>query len=206
MSSPAAAWALLVSLRSAVAAPISSPAPCVRRSRPTIPPSRARRSAPGRRARCLGRRAHRPERHAEPASATHRRDARPHWRARAGADAEGSILINTVRAGIVDEMALAEARAAVRRRRRATSSSRSGHSSIIRCCARRTSSLAPHLGGATEETLDRVGLLVVEQALEVLAGQPREPVFSTCTGNCRRYAHCVQDANSPADWGSKDML
>jgi D-3-phosphoglycerate dehydrogenase len=35
----------------------------------------------------------------------------------------------------------------------------------------------PHIGAATAESLDRVGLLVVEQVLDVLAGlPPRFPV------------------------------
>ena len=36
----------------------------------------------------------------------------------------------------------------------------------------------PHLGAATEEALERVGFLVVDQVLEVLAGRPaRHPVI-----------------------------
>jgi D-3-phosphoglycerate dehydrogenase len=91
---------------------------------------------------------------------------------------EGSILINTARGGIVDEAALA---AALERGRPAAAASDvfvtepppADHPLL-----RLPNFIAtPHIGGATEEALDRVGLLVVEQVLEVLAGKPpRYPV------------------------------
>ena len=91
---------------------------------------------------------------------------------------EGSILINTARGGIVDEAALA---AALERGRPSAAASDvfvtepppADHPLL-----RLPNFIAtPHLGGATEEALDRVGLLVVEQVLEILAGKPpRHPV------------------------------
>jgi D-3-phosphoglycerate dehydrogenase / 2-oxoglutarate reductase len=91
---------------------------------------------------------------------------------------EGSILINTARGGIVDEAALA---AALRIGRPAAAASDvfvtepppPDHPLL-----RLPNFIAtPHIGGATDEALDRVGLLVVEQVLEVLAGKPpRHPV------------------------------
>ena len=91
---------------------------------------------------------------------------------------EGSILINTARGGIVDEAALA---AALRIGRPAAAASDvfvtepppPDHPLL-----RLPNFIAtPHIGGATEEALDRVGLLVVEQVLEILAGKPpRHPV------------------------------
>jgi D-3-phosphoglycerate dehydrogenase len=91
---------------------------------------------------------------------------------------EGSILINTARGGIVDEAALAEA---LRRGKPAAAAS----DVFVTEPPPRDHPLlqlpnfiaAPHIGAATEEALDRVGLLVVEQVLEVLAGRPpRHPV------------------------------
>ena len=91
---------------------------------------------------------------------------------------EGAILINTARGGIVDEAALA---AALRRGRPAAAASDvfvtepppPDHPLLLLPNFIAT----PHLGAATAELLDRVGLLVVEQVLEVLAGKPpRHPV------------------------------
>lgn len=91
---------------------------------------------------------------------------------------EGSILINTARGGIVDEEALADA---LRLGRPAAVAS---DVFAIEPPAKDHPLLAlpnfiatPHIGAATEEALDRVGLLVVEQVLEILAGKaPRHPV------------------------------
>ena len=87
--------------------------------------------------------------------------------------APDSILINTARGGLVDEAALAHA--LVRGRPAAAASDvflveppPAAHPLL-----RLPNFIAtPHLGAATEEALDRVGLLVVEQLLDVLAGKP----------------------------------
>ncbi|HYM02421.1 MAG TPA: hydroxyacid dehydrogenase [Stellaceae bacterium] len=90
----------------------------------------------------------------------------------------GAILINTARGGIVDEAALA---AALRRGKPAAAASDvfvtepppTDHPLL----ALPNFVATPHIGAATEEALDRVGLLVAEQVLEVLAGKPpRFPV------------------------------
>jgi D-3-phosphoglycerate dehydrogenase / 2-oxoglutarate reductase len=90
----------------------------------------------------------------------------------------GSILLNTARGGIVDETALA---AALRQGRPAAAASDvfavepppADHPLLQLPNFIAT----PHIGAATEEALDRVGLLVIEQVLEVLAGRPpRHPV------------------------------
>lgn len=90
----------------------------------------------------------------------------------------GSILVNTARGGIVDEAALA---AALGRGKPAAAASDvfvtepppSDHPLL-----KLPNFIAtPHIGAATEEALDRVGILVAEQVLEVLAGKPpRHPV------------------------------
>jgi D-3-phosphoglycerate dehydrogenase / 2-oxoglutarate reductase len=91
---------------------------------------------------------------------------------------EGSILINTARGGVVDEAALAEA---LRRGRPSAAASdvfAAEPPPPDHPLLRLPNFIAtPHLGAATEEALDRVGFLVVEQVLEVLAGRaPRHPV------------------------------
>ena len=90
----------------------------------------------------------------------------------------GSLLVNTARGGIVDEAALA---AALLRGRPAAAASDvfvtepppADHPLL----ALPNFIATPHIGAATAESLDRVGLLVVEQVLDVLAGlPPRFPV------------------------------
>ncbi|HEV8027313.1 MAG TPA: hydroxyacid dehydrogenase [Stellaceae bacterium] len=92
---------------------------------------------------------------------------------------EGSILVNTARGGVVDEAALADA---LRRGRPAVAASDvfalepppPDHPLLELPNFIAT----PHLGAATEEALERVGFLVVDQVLEVLAGRPaRHPVI-----------------------------
>ena len=89
-----------------------------------------------------------------------------------------SILINVARGGIVDEAALAEALhlglpGAAASDVFAVEPPPPDHPLL-----RLDNFIAtPHVGAATEEALDRVGLLVVEQVLDVLAGRPpRYPV------------------------------
>jgi D-3-phosphoglycerate dehydrogenase / 2-oxoglutarate reductase len=91
---------------------------------------------------------------------------------------EGSILVNAARGGVVDEVALAEA---LRRGRPAAAASDvfaiepppPDHPLLQLPNFIAT----PHLGAATEEALERVGFLVVDQVLEVPAGPPpRHPV------------------------------
>jgi phosphoglycerate dehydrogenase-like enzyme len=92
---------------------------------------------------------------------------------------EGGILVNTARGGVVDEAALADA---LRRGRPAVAASDvfalepppPDHPLLQLPNFIAT----PHLGAATEEALERVGFLVVDQILEVLAGRPpRHPVI-----------------------------
>lgn len=86
---------------------------------------------------------------------------------------EGSILINTARGGIVDERALAEALARGRPAAAASDVFVEEPPPPDHPLLRLANFIAtPHLGGATAEALDRVGLLVVDQVLEVLAGKP----------------------------------
>ncbi len=91
---------------------------------------------------------------------------------------EGSILINTARGGIVDEAALAAALKIGRPAAAASDVFVTEPPPPDHPLLRLPNFIAtPHIGGATEEALDRVGLLVVEQVLEVLAGKPpRHPV------------------------------
>ena len=91
---------------------------------------------------------------------------------------EGGILVNTARGGIVDETALAEALARGRPAAAASDVFVVEPPPVDHPLLRLPNFIAtPHLGGATEEALDRVGLLVAEQVLEVLAGKPpRHPV------------------------------
>jgi D-3-phosphoglycerate dehydrogenase len=91
---------------------------------------------------------------------------------------EGSILVNTARGGIVDEHALAEA---LQRGRPAAAAgdvfSAEPPPKDHPLLSLSNFIATPHIGAATEEALDRVGLLVVEQVLEILAGKPpRHPV------------------------------
>ena len=86
---------------------------------------------------------------------------------------EGAILINTARGGIVDEAALAEALARGRPAAAACDVFLQEPPPVDHPLLRLANFIAtPHLGGATAEALDRVGLMVVEQVLEVLAGKP----------------------------------
>jgi D-3-phosphoglycerate dehydrogenase len=90
----------------------------------------------------------------------------------------GSILVNTARGGIVDELALAEGL------RRGTPAAAASDVFLAEpppldhpLLALPNFIATPHIGAATREALDRVGLLVAEQVLEVLAGRrPRHPV------------------------------
>jgi D-3-phosphoglycerate dehydrogenase len=93
---------------------------------------------------------------------------------------EGSILINTARGGVVDEAALADA---LRRGRPVAAASdvfAAEPPPADHPLLQLPNFIAtPHLGAATEEALDRVGFLVVDQVLEVLAGHaPRHPVHA----------------------------
>ncbi len=91
---------------------------------------------------------------------------------------EGGILVNTARGGIVDETALAAALARGRPAAAASDVFVQEPPPASHPLLRLPNFIAtPHLGGATEEALDRVGLMVVDQVLEVLAGKPpRHPV------------------------------
>lgn len=91
---------------------------------------------------------------------------------------EGSILINTARGGVVDEAALAEALRRGRPEAAASDVFAAEPPPPDHPLLRLPNFIAtPHLGAATEEALDRVGFLVVEQVLEVLAGgAPRHAV------------------------------
>jgi D-3-phosphoglycerate dehydrogenase len=91
---------------------------------------------------------------------------------------EGAILINTARGGIVDEPALAAALLGGRPAAAASDVFITEPPPADHPLLRLPNFIAtPHLGAATVESLDRVGLLVVEQVLEVLAGKPpRFPV------------------------------
>ncbi len=90
----------------------------------------------------------------------------------------GSILVNAARGGLVDEVALAEA---LDRGRPAAAAfdafevEPAPRDHPLLCQANFIAT--PHIGAATQEALDKVGLLVVDQVLEVLAGKPpRFPV------------------------------
>jgi D-3-phosphoglycerate dehydrogenase len=91
---------------------------------------------------------------------------------------EGAILINTARGGIVDETALAVALAQGRPAAAASDVFVIEPPPPDHPLFRLDNFIAtPHLGAATVEALDRVGLVVVEEVLAVLAGRaPRYPV------------------------------
>jgi len=95
--------------------------------------------------------------------------------------AEGSILINTARGGIVDETALAAALVLGRPAAAASDVFVTEPPPADHPLLQLPNFIAtPHIGAATQEALDRVGLLVAEQVLEVLAGQPpRHPVVGS---------------------------
>jgi len=89
-----------------------------------------------------------------------------------------SILINVARGGVVDEAALADALRLGRPGAAASDVFAVEPPPPDHPLLRLDNFIAtPHVGAATEEALDRVGLLVVEQVLDVLAGRPpRYPV------------------------------
>jgi D-3-phosphoglycerate dehydrogenase / 2-oxoglutarate reductase len=91
---------------------------------------------------------------------------------------DGAILINTARGGIVDEAALAAALGSGRPAAAASDVFLTEPPPADHPLLTLPNFIAtPHLAGATAESLDRVGLLVVDQVLEVLAGKPpRYPV------------------------------
>jgi D-3-phosphoglycerate dehydrogenase / 2-oxoglutarate reductase len=91
---------------------------------------------------------------------------------------EGSILINTARGGIVDEAALVDALKAGKPAAAASDVFVTEPPPADHPLLKLANFIgAPHIGAATEEALDRVGIMVVEQVLEVLAGRPpRHPV------------------------------
>ncbi len=90
-----------------------------------------------------------------------------------GAMREGSILINTARGGIVDEPALAAALVAGRPAAAASDVFVTEPPPPDHPLLQLPNFIAtPHIGAATDEALDRVGFLVVDQVLEVLAGKP----------------------------------
>lgn len=91
---------------------------------------------------------------------------------------EGAILVNTARGGIVDEGALVAALAAGKPAAAASDVFAVEPPPPDHPLLRLPNFIAtPHLGAATVEALDRVGLAVVEQVLDVLAGRPpRHPV------------------------------
>jgi len=86
--------------------------------------------------------------------------------------APDSILVNTARGGIVDEAALAEALIAGRPGAAACDVFAVEPPPPDHPLLRLPNCIAtPHLGAATEEALDRVGLAVVEQVIDVLEGR-----------------------------------
>ncbi|HUN45194.1 MAG TPA: hydroxyacid dehydrogenase [Stellaceae bacterium] len=86
--------------------------------------------------------------------------------------APDSILVNTARGGIVDEMALAEALAKGRPGAAAGDVFAVEPPPPDHPLLRLSNFIAtPHLGSATQESLDRVGLSVVEQMIDVLEGR-----------------------------------
>jgi D-3-phosphoglycerate dehydrogenase / 2-oxoglutarate reductase len=89
-----------------------------------------------------------------------------------------AILVNVARGGIVDEAALAEALASGRPAAAASDVFAEEPPPPDHPLLRLENFIAtPHIGMATEEALDRVGLLVAEQVVEILAGKaPRHPV------------------------------
>jgi D-3-phosphoglycerate dehydrogenase len=89
-----------------------------------------------------------------------------------------SILINVARGGIVDEDALADALRLGRPGAAASDVFADEPPPPDHPLLRLDNFIAtPHVGAATEEALDRVGLLVAEQVIDVLAGRaPRHPV------------------------------
>jgi D-3-phosphoglycerate dehydrogenase / 2-oxoglutarate reductase len=91
---------------------------------------------------------------------------------------DGAILVNTARGGIVDEADLAAALARGRPAAAASDVFATEPPPPDHPLLQLPNFIAtPHIGAATEEALDRVGLMVVEQVLEVLAGKPpRHPV------------------------------
>jgi len=86
--------------------------------------------------------------------------------------APDSILVNTARGGIVNEMALAEALAKGRPGAAAGDVFAVEPPPPDHPLLRLPNFIAtPHLGSATQESLDRVGLSVVEQVIDVLEGR-----------------------------------
>ncbi|HLJ62571.1 MAG TPA: hydroxyacid dehydrogenase [Stellaceae bacterium] len=92
--------------------------------------------------------------------------------------ADGAILINTARGGIVDEMALAQGLRAGKPAAAASDVFATEPPPLDHPLLHCPNFIAtPHIGAATTQSLDRVGVMVVEQVLEVLRGAaPRHPV------------------------------
>lgn len=107
------------------------------------------------------------------------RDARP-----------GQILVNTARADLVDEDAVAEALREGRLHGYAadtlrTESSSGPPSPLLAADLRTRVTITPHLGGQTTEAVDRMGSAAVADVLAVLSGlPPRNPVRPAPSASC----------------------
>jgi len=88
---------------------------------------------------------------------------------------EGSILVNAARGGLVDEAALGPALDRGRPGAAAFDAFEVEPAPADHPLLQRPNFIAtPHVGAATQEALDKVGLMVVDQVLAVLAGKPPE--------------------------------
>ncbi|WP_255953687.1 NAD(P)-dependent oxidoreductase [Streptomyces odontomachi] len=94
---------------------------------------------------------------------------------------DGQVIVNTARADLVDETAVADALRSGRLFGYAADTlateSRAAHSPLLADDLRDRVVVTPHLGAQTEQAVDRMGTMAVDGVLDVLAGRrPRYPV------------------------------